>query len=521
MLIPYSFFVRHWPWQAVLLSLLLAQQGRAQQFNTGALYTGPGMSWAHYEQFTNAATGSIVTEGSTVTYAGPSVRTFSNSGTYLARNNATAIFPGPNALGGGSVELAGTVRPTFCNATFTLGGNILVTNTRGVAVAGLANLGSTQLIITDYSYGDAAGLHFLAGSSYSYDPGLSANNSHAFGYVTKVGDTPFVLPVGSSSDYRPLSLTSLAGGGPTSALFTAYFETDPNATADPTDNGETHSTALANLGPGLAQVLRAGFWDFGLRNATSADVTVSLPDVSAFATASQLRLVGWNGTQWVNLSGSTGASGTAKGSTLAGTAPANIKALALGVIPAPLPVVLLSFTAAKQEANGLVSWSTASEQSSAYFDVQASPDGQAWQTLCSLPAAGHSLTAHRYSYVDKTITRYGSPLVYYRLRQVDLDGTATFSPVATLTPDAPAWAVTAYPNPYAQDLSTQFTSSEPGPVTLTLLDGAGRVVLRQQVAGTPGTQVIVLDQAKNLAPGAYVLLVRQNKHAATVRVVHN
>lgn len=180
----------------------------------------------------------------------------------------------------------------------------------------------------------------------------------------------------------------------------------------------------------------------------------------------------------------------------------------------PLPVELVSFAATRQLADAVLRWATASELNAAYFEVQVS---RTWQALGQLPAVGTSRTAHDYTFTDKNLARYGTPLVYYRLRQVDQDDTSYFSPVRTLAPAAPAWELTAYLNPYAQDLSAQLTSSEPGPITLTLLDTASHTVLRQQTAGVPGTQLLALPTEAAVPSGAYVLRVQQNPHRHRAR----
>lgn len=189
---------------------------------------------------------------------------------------------------------------------------------------------------------------------------------------------------------------------------------------------------------------------------------------------------------------------------------------------APLPVTLLSLTATKQGGDGLITWKTASEQNSDYFELQASPDGQAWQVLRQQPAAGTSANTHTYTYLDRNLAHYAAPLVYYRLRQVDLDGKFTFSPVVTLQPDAlaAAWKVSAYPNPFARDLTAQLVTSEAGPVQVTLLDASGRLVQQRTLNATPGTLLIALDEGPSMATGTYLLLVHQNGHAGSVRVVH-
>ena len=180
--------------------------------------------------------------------------------------------------------------------------------------------------------------------------------------------------------------------------------------------------------------------------------------------------------------------GTVTVTVPSGTDLSGYRTLALASTSAanPLPLELTSFTATRQQADGLLRWATASERHADHFDVQASADGRAWQTLSPVQTAGNSTAPRQYSYLDHGVARYGVAIVYYRLCQVDADGLSQFLPVRTLLVDAPAWTLTAYPNPYAQDLSAYLTSVETGPITLTLLDAAGHTVLRQQVAAEQG-----------------------------------
>jgi hypothetical protein len=75
--------------------------------------------------------------------------------------------------------------------------------------------------------------------------------------------------------------------------------------------------------------------------------------------------------------------------------------------------------------------------------VERSPDGVAWQELGRVAAAGSSSTARSYGYLDAAAP--AGTLVYYRLHQVDLDGTAAYSPVRAVTLGAGGLAL--YPNP--------------------------------------------------------------------------
>ena len=196
-------------------------------------------------------------------------------------------------------------------------------------------------------------------------------------------------------------------------------------------------------------------------------------------------------------------------------------ALASTTTANPLPVQLTAFAATRKGEDGLLSWTTASEVNSAYFEVQASADGSKWQVLGQVKAAGTSTTPRDYSLLDKVLARYGAPLVYYRLNQVDQNGTSAFSPVRTLAPDALAWGISAYPNPFATELAATLTTAEAGPATVRLYDVMGRLVFSQQLTATVGSQMLDLRPATSLATGEYVLRVQQGTHTSTLRITKN
>lgn len=185
----------------------------------------------------------------------------------------------------------------------------------------------------------------------------------------------------------------------------------------------------------------------------------------------------------------------------------------------PLPVTLVYFGASRRGADAQLSWRTASEVNSAYFEVQGSPDGITWQSLATVAAAGTTATPQAYAHLDRNLARYGSSTVYYRLRQVDTDGTAHYSPVAAVALGAVQWQAQAYPTAFSTTLTAQLTTAEAGPVTLQLLDPLGRVLVRQEQAAQPGSQTLAVEGVAQVPAGVYFLLVRQGHHTATIRVV--
>lgn len=499
-----------------LLALLAARPGRAQLYNAGDAGAYGGVLYQGMP-FANGAAGRFTNSGATITYAGPATGTFVNDGRYVALPGATDVFAGAGGSGGAQ-ELSGAAAPTFYNLQLNNGAaNFTSTNAAGLRVAGVLTFANAYTLTPRTQATNAAGaVHFLPGASYV---GITSGDDAHFidGYAMKVGSGSFTLPVGQAGDHRPVQLTEAGLPASLDSVAVAWYSGSAATTPDPSDANATHP--LTSLGASVAAVSDQGFWDW-VRPATSGSVpvSVSMPAQSAaLAAASSLRLVGWNGTQWVAL-GTTGPADLTEGQALSGTVPAGITALAVGVASNPLPVELLTFSAKLKGDDGLLSWRTASERNSAYFEVQQSLDGRTWQPLGKQPAAGTTLTPRDYAYTDARLGRYGAPVIYYRLRQVDRDGTVAFSPVVTLQPVASQlFMVEVWPNPAAIGTNAQVRVTTPAttPVDITVYDAVGRRVFQQSI--TPGVDVALPSAA--WATGAYQIRATQGERTATRRLV--
>ena len=142
---------------------------------------------------------------------------------------------------------------------------------------------------------------------------------------------------------------------------------------------------------------------------------------------------------------------------------------------AALPVELTRFGAAAEGSGVRLNWTTASEKNSESFEVQRSADGKTYQVMGKVAAQGSSSSLHEYEFRD---ARPLAGLTYYRLRQIDTDGSSAYSPVATARARANAETL-AYPNPTS---GLVMLPAVPGLSQYRLLDAVGRPVLRGPAA---------------------------------------
>ncbi|HEX8329620.1 MAG TPA: CARDB domain-containing protein [Hymenobacter sp.] len=174
----------------------------------------------------------------------------------------------------------------------------------------------------------------------------------------------------------------------------------------------------------------------------------------------------------------------------------------------PLPVQLTHFTAERRGTTAYLNWATATEKNCAGFAVEVSLDGFSFRRLGWVAGQGTTGRATTYRLDDAELARYGVTLVYYRLRQVDTDGSEAFSPVRSVAvpPDVLAKAVlSVWPNP--AHLSATVSGASAGTPVL-VYDAVGHIVLSTTM---PVSGNLELQLPGTLTKGLY--LVRAGKQS--------
>ncbi len=311
--------------------LFLSPVAQAQLVVEGTNFTNQG-TMSNRDSYT------IISPTANSSYAASGGATFNHNSTdadALRVNNSynangtggsTDNFNGPNGSAGVQ-GISGSVAPNFSKLVLKNGSASLfnITNTAGINIFSSLEF-QNGITTTTQSLHQAGAVRFQAGSSYT---GGATDAQHVNGYVSKIGNTAFTFPIGSANDLRTLVIGATSNAS--NHISAAWITGNPSNTSDPSGGG-THSTSSVT-GP-ITSVATVGFWDFiRVAGSGSIPVTVSIPNLSSFAPATELRLVGWNGTSWIDLTGQgTPASGNTENSTISGIIPENgtITALAVG-----------------------------------------------------------------------------------------------------------------------------------------------------------------------------------------------
>lgn len=143
-----------------------------------------------------------------------------------------------------------------------------------------------------------------------------------------------------------------------------------------------------------------------------------------------------------------------------------------------LPVELSLFTSVVVNENVLLKWETNSEVNNDFFEVQKSIDGQIFTTIGRVEGKGNSFVLNKYTFNDKL----ENTSVYYRLKQVDFNGSYTFSHIINV--GAASKDVQIVQNNNSGDVYVLTNTNEE--FTVAVYDIAGKEVYQSVVQGVKG-----------------------------------
>lgn len=292
--------------------------------------------------------------------------------------------------------------------------------------------------------------------------------------------------------------------------------TDLNApvAANPGNLGATISSAQ-NLGPttirrgansqtnsfgGGSSILR--YYDIQPSNNTALNATLRINYLDAELNGlDESAFTLWKSTDsmhWTNM-GYTGRDATANFVEASGIS--DFSRWTLSTTSNPLPVRLTSFRVECIGGSARIAWSTAQEQNSSRFDVEKSTDGIQWQSIGHLAAAGNSSLPTDYAYTDANTA---SGIAFYRIAELDLDGSETYSAIASASCGNVANDATIYPNPVRDICQVILNTPVASQMRMEIYNAAGARIHSQIVVLNAGSNSVGINM-KLLSPGLYFL----------------
>jgi hypothetical protein len=176
-----------------------------------------------------------------------------------------------------------------------------------------------------------------------------------------------------------------------------------------------------------------------------------------------------------------------------------------------LPVRFGAFRAKQQGMAIDLKWHTYTERDNSHFLISRSTDGIDYSVLGQIKGEGNTSTVQNYSFRDSSPLNGSN---YYRLTQVDQNGSAVVLAETVLNFEWAGVAVSAYPIPTKDKLHVNFTSGRYK--SMTLIDLNGKVLMQQIITAQQNAMPLSLA---SYPPGVYLLCLSNESEKAQVRVV--
>jgi hypothetical protein len=129
-------------------------------------------------------------------------------------------------------------------------------------------------------------------------------------------------------------------------------------------------------------------------------------------------------------------------------------------------------------------WETANEINTSTYVVERSINGTDFKQIGAVPAKGNS--ANSYSYIDHNAANQLSPVLYYRLKVLDVNGSFNYSKVVTVNFNTSS-NVVIYPNPIHDVLKIKLSLSRAQNLQINVTDMNGRIVYKKSKLAGAGT----------------------------------
>lgn len=198
------------------------------------------------------------------------------------------------------------------------------------------------------------------------------------------------------------------------------------------------------------------------------------------------------------------------------------------IVITQVPVEMLSFTANVSDSKVRLDWSTATEKNNKGFSVERRFDDN-WAPIGFVEGHGTTTEKHSYSFTDDFTDKSYNGYVYYRLKQIDYDGTSGYSGTVMVNLDIKYrgyYLEQNYPNPFNPSTNFRFNIPEESEVKIQVIDVLGNVVDNISESLIPAGLYEKTWNASRFASGIYYVRmiaasrVSQNSYYKVLKILY-
>ncbi|MDQ6761147.1 MAG: T9SS type A sorting domain-containing protein [Bacteroidota bacterium] len=184
----------------------------------------------------------------------------------------------------------------------------------------------------------------------------------------------------------------------------------------------------------------------------------------------------------------------------------------------PLPVTLVSFNASLFSNSSVkLDWKTSMEINCSKYKIERSLDGNIFSEVVSVNGNGTTSILHSYSATDDIGACTGC-VVYYRLKQLDIDGKGSYSKVVSVKIKQLDKSLVISPNPFNSYLDVTMNCNKAETITARITNIQGKEMLIKRIQMNKGTNFIKIDELSKLPTGNYFIqfISSEEKYSAKI-----
>jgi hypothetical protein len=187
--------------------------------------------------------------------------------------------------------------------------------------------------------------------------------------------------------------------------------------------------------------------------------------------------------------------------------------------PQILPLSGLNLKAYRESSGVSLNWSAHNEVDNERFNVEKSADGRNWTLMTSVLSKGNNTAIQNYEVKDAATVN--GP-VYYRVAAKSRSGSLVYSNVIFISPSTNNLKLTAYPNPFADNIDIQLSLTENKPGSfIRFFDMRGKLMKTVSCNLHAGTNVLHTDGLGSFGAGLYFvdIIDRDRRTICTTRML--
>ncbi len=175
-----------------------------------------------------------------------------------------------------------------------------------------------------------------------------------------------------------------------------------------------------------------------------------------------------------------------------------------------LPIRLLHFGVSCSDGKIDITWVTLSETNNDYFAIEKSTDLKTFSDVTVLKGSGTTLQRNTYHYTDD----FSVQNVYYRLRQVDLDGQYSYSPIVYSNCTSQQVLVAQHEG-HLELIYPEAVAGET--IEVTLLSTTGQEILRKEMPLSSAGSILL--DTSSLSSSLYILCAKKGWEIFTTKII--